>query len=54
MVFQFLKNWIYRIFFKSAYLLLKLKEIFKSKKNWGHLIFGHFETSLSSEQQMKP
>ena len=33
----FFKNWFYRIFFKSAYLLLKLKEMFKCKNNWGSL-----------------
>ena len=31
----FFKNWTYRIFLKSAYLLLKLKEMSKRKKNWG-------------------
>ena len=31
----FFKNWTYRIFLKSAYLLLKLKEMSKRKNNWG-------------------
>ena len=32
---SFLKNRIYRFFFKFAYLLLKLKEMFKCKKSRG-------------------
>ena len=29
------KNWIFRNFLKSGYLVHKLKEMFQCKKNWG-------------------